>query len=349
MDGMNAPATADVAQASGTPDSGGELNSLEDIAAALERHDEQDSVSEPDSEAEAAEEGTVSPAQPEATDAPGTDAPDAEAAEETPSQAQPEAPEVMAPASWKPEEKALFASLPPDVRAALSRRETEREQFVNLKAQEAATERQERMKLEGAMRQNLGPALQAAQLAYEADFSGIDWQGLQRENPAAYQELSAQRAERLQRIETVRQQVQALGQQDAQRRQAAMQEHLQTEFTAMQPAIADLMGQADYDRTAYRNDMSAYMKAQGAPDGHINGMTHGYQLVLATKAMLYDKQQQARKAAAEKVASAPKVQPPKARNQQHNQGPDVNAAKERIRKGGSSTENIADALKLAGF
>lgn len=48
------------------------------------------------------------------------------------------APKVDAPHSWSKEDKELFAQLPPEAQAVITRREKERDSFVNAKAREAA-------------------------------------------------------------------------------------------------------------------------------------------------------------------------------------------------------------------
>ncbi len=53
-----------------------------------------------------------------------------------------EDPPIAAPASWKDEEKAIFADLPPDVQKVVARREADREKFIQQKSQEAAQTRQ---------------------------------------------------------------------------------------------------------------------------------------------------------------------------------------------------------------
>lgn len=68
--------------------------------------------------------------EPELTEDDLTDEPDADA------------PAIKPPVSWTAEEQAKFAELPRDVQETLARRETERERFVQSKANEAAQARQ---------------------------------------------------------------------------------------------------------------------------------------------------------------------------------------------------------------
>jgi hypothetical protein len=143
---------------------------------------------------------------------------------------------------------------------------------------------------------------------------------------------------------------QLAGQQEAARRQQRQrhaEEHLQKEFGQVLPAVQTLVGQG-FEGKTYAQDLAGYLKSVGAPDDHIRGIDFGYQLVLATKAMLYDKMQKSAQSAAKKVAHAPQVQGVKARQSGKSEG-NPGAAREILRKHGSSTENVADALKQLGF
>lgn len=58
---------------------------------------------------------------------------------------------VPVPLSWKAEERQQFLSLPKEIQAAISRRETEREKFLNSKAQEAAEVRRQFQAIDAAI------------------------------------------------------------------------------------------------------------------------------------------------------------------------------------------------------
>lgn len=78
----------------------------------------------------------------EAEDAPQEDEPEAEAGEEDEPEAETEEiPSIDAPVSWTAEEKEEFAKLPPALQTTITRREAEREKFVQSKAQEAKATR----------------------------------------------------------------------------------------------------------------------------------------------------------------------------------------------------------------
>lgn len=77
----------------------------------------------------------------EAGEDPEDDGEPVEGEEEGGEEDEPEAPTVDAPHSWSKEDKELFSGLPPEAQAVIARREKERDDFVNIKAHEAADTR----------------------------------------------------------------------------------------------------------------------------------------------------------------------------------------------------------------
>lgn len=311
------------------------LTSDEDIAAALEGLEEERPAANTDENDESGSgEGEV----------PG------EGQEEL-AQEQTPPPVVDAPASWTEEEKKLFAGMPPELQQAVSRREAERERFVSARAQETQEARQQRDQTVQWVHSQLGPAVKAAQLAVEYEFAGIDWNNLQKTDPATFLQLDAMRRERITAVEKAMAAYnQFTARQEADRRQQRKrqaEEHLQKEYGQALPAVQALVGQG-FENKKFAQDLAGYLQSVGAPADHIAGMDHGYQLVLATKAMLYDTMQKHAQSAAKKVANAPQVQGVKARQAGKNEG-NPQAAREILRKNGSSTETVADALKQLGF
>lgn len=78
------------------------------------------------------------------------------------------------------------------------------------------------------------------------------------------------------------------------------------------PEVKAIYGDG-FEPKKYLSEVTDWMRAQGVPEGVFGQITKGYELKAITKAMLYDKMQEARKAAAKKLAESPKVQPPKGR------------------------------------
>jgi hypothetical protein len=84
-------------------------------------------------------------AEPEAPAAEEPESPEAEADEPTEDdieEDEPEQPAIAPPISWTAEEKAKFAELPRELQETVTRREADREKFVQTKAQEAAQARE---------------------------------------------------------------------------------------------------------------------------------------------------------------------------------------------------------------
>ena len=101
---------------------------------------------------------------------------------------------------------------------------------------------------------------------------------------------------------------QQVKQYEAERAQEA-QKAIAAEFAQVQPEIKALMG-AGFEGKAFAADMAKYMQEQGCPPEVIGGLSKGYEVKMIAKAMLYDRLQAQRAAAAKKVAEAPKVQKP---------------------------------------
>lgn len=274
---------------------------------------------------------------------PGPEAPETAQGSETPPAEVPEA-----PSSWTPEEKAMFGQLPPELQQTVIRRETERERFVHTKAQETAQARHQLGQLTQWAEQQMGQSLQAAQMVLEGEYAGIDWLGLQKSDPAIFLQLDADRRERyaaIQRLAAQHQQIAEFGRVQAVQAEAA---HLHAEADAAMPQLAAVMGK-DVDKAAVRKDVVAYLQHLGAPPEHINGLTHAYQLTMAVKAMLWDKAAHTRAEAAKKVAAAPQMQKTGRAPVSDSGDRDPGRARDALKRHGSSTENVANALKHLGF
>lgn len=318
------PVEADSVDIREDVDSGGEstLESMEDIVSALEK-----------AEAE-------SNAPPE--DGRGEEEAEAQGAEADTSV------EVEAPASWSDEDKALMASLPPELRQSLTRREAERERVVQARAEEAHAARQAHDNLHQWASSTLGAAVEAAKIAVEADFANVDWLGLQKNDPATFLQLDAMRQERLAGLERAMSQQQALAQHERQQHQARYGQHLQSELATALPAVQKVMGQG-FEAQSFKKDLSEYLTGIGAPREHINDIGYGYQLVMATKAMMYDKMEKSRESAARKVAEAPKVQGTKARlDNAGGKEAEVRRARAALDRNPNSKDNLVRLLMAEG-
>jgi len=153
-----------------------------------------------------------------------------EEAEDEPEIEADDLPPIDAPSSWTAEEKAKFAELPRDVQETVTRREAERERFVQTKAQEAAQAHRQAAKqaAEYAAQVEQAAAEQLTQYAQMLDVAEPD-PSLVATNPALYaQQMQAYRAYAAQR-QAAQQQAQEAHQR-AQQYQAAIQQQEQEAF-----------------------------------------------------------------------------------------------------------------------
>ena len=311
----------------GGRDNDSPLESMEDIVAALSRDGQEPDVAESGRrETEAPEEEEAAPAQ------------EGEAE-----------PAVVAdvPASWSDAEKAMFSALSPELQQSLSRREAEREQAIARHAQEAAATRQGYDELHTWAKDQLGSALQAASLAAEADFGNVDWLNLQKNDPATYLQLDAMRKERMAALEQGMSQYRELAAKEQQQQRQRYYQHLQAESASVAPVVQKLIGQG-FEGKAFAKELSSYLKSVGAPESHIADIGYGYQLVMATKAMLYDRQEKARQSAEQKVAAAPKVQKTAARQGDSGKDAELRNARAALARNPNSKDALIRVLMAEG-
>ena len=120
---------------------------------------------------------------------------------------------------------------------------------------------------------------------------------------------------------------------------------LKSEFDSVFPEVKALYGEG-FEPKKYLSEVTEWMRAQGVPEGVFGQISKGYELKAITKAMLYDKTQEARKAAAKKLAESPKVQPPKGRPAGDNESADrVRTARALLHKNPNSTDAIVAMLE----
>lgn len=246
---MTHPATPEVG---GEPDAPAETNPFEDMAADLIGEDEQEE---------------------EETDQPEGDEPEAEVEDEPEIEAD-DLPPIDAPSSWTAEEKAKFAELPRDVQETVTRREAEREKFVQSKAQEAAQSRQAAAREAAQLlaQAERDKSEQLARYAQQLAVSPPDAR-LFAADPQAY----AQQLEAFQHYSAQQQQAQREAQEAAQ--QAEQYEQLVKEQEAQafrQHLEAELPEFFDETKgPQIKNELTATAKFLGFSDDEIFGATSG--------------------------------------------------------------------------
>lgn len=215
------------------------------------------------------------------------------------------APAIAPPASWTAEEKERFKQLPPETQAYLAQRESQREQFVSQKANEAALEKQaaaaERQQYQQGL-ESLGAMLQQAM---QDDFAGIDWTALAQQDPADYVAKRAafeQRQAQLAAVAQEHQRLEAIRQQEEGRQTA---ESLAREKEALVKALPEM---ADPAKAAAKvAAFKGYLGGLGFSDAEINSLSDHRALLLIDKAMKWEAAQTARAQAKKPV---PQVQRP---------------------------------------
>ena len=265
----------------------------------------------------------------------------AEGEEQTSPAEEPEPiPEVPMPEGW---EDAVWQGLAPEVRNTIHARE-------QAHAQALAQARQERQALEQKQEQftlaanaQLQQALANMKHVVEGEYGPLDWNALAQSDPATYVRLQQAYNQRMAAIQQIQQNVAAQMHQYESARAAEEQQSLLREFAALQPELKAMMG-AGFEGKKFTAELSSYLKEQGCPPEVINGLTRGYEVRLAAKAMLYDRLQAQRAKAAARVAEAPKVQAPRGALPADN-GDRVAKARAVLTKNPNSVDALASLLE----
>lgn len=215
-------------------------------------------------------------------------------------------PEVPMPEGFDAE---AWGALPGGVKSAIHEREQAHAAALAKAADEQKAVKAEQEKFAIAANAQIQQALATMKQIVEGEYGSVDWNSLAQSDPAAYIKLQQAYNARMGAIQRVQQGVaQQVKQYEDERAQEA-QKAIAAEFAQVQPEIKALMG-AGFDGKSFAADMAKYMQEQGCPPEVIGGLSKGYEVKMIAKAMLYDRMQAQRAAAAKKVAEAPKVQKP---------------------------------------
>lgn len=206
---------------------------------------------------------------------------------------------IEPPRSWSADDKAAFQQLPPALQQTVVRRESQREAALTRSSQEAAEtrrafegERQAAVALRTEYLTGLQKMLHLA-APEAAQLANVDWVAVQAQSPAEYTRLHALREQmrsRLGAIEAEFQQGQAQLQAHVAQQQAQqLADHVAREHVSLNEKMPDF---GDETKGAQlRKDLSTYLRDTGgfSPDEISKAYDHRL-VVLATKAMLYDRQ-----------------------------------------------------------
>jgi hypothetical protein len=259
-------------------------------------------------------------------------------------------PPIEAPQSWPAEAKAAFTKLPPDLQQTVLQRESQREAALTQRAQEAAearrlhdTERQAAL----AQRADYLESLQKMALLVMPEYQAlqqVDWQRVQAESPAEFTRLQALELGVKQKMAWIEQEWQGRVQQNQKMQQEILQQVLAEQRGLLTKVMPDY---ADEARAApLRRDLGVYLRDVGGfTPQEINGTYDHRLVVMATKAMLYDRQNTAARTADTKRANPPaRVQRP-GNAPSGEDGGGGRTLQERVRQFGR-TNSVRDAGRL---
>lgn len=200
-------------------------------------------------------------------------------------------PAIEPPVSWKADAKDRFKALPPELQTYVMERESERERGLSKTQQEsadarkaaeaeAATYKAERQ----AYADRLGAIVDAVSNSNPklAEWRARDWEKYARENPMespaewfAYQKAAGA-------LETAQSERNRVIQQDLNEKRLKAHETLTEKL--------DFWKDTD-KRKAFQSDLRTWGKGEGWSDAEINGIEDARALMMARKAMLWDKSQ----------------------------------------------------------
>jgi hypothetical protein len=266
-----------------------------------------------------------------------------------PGEQPPPAAAIEPPTSWSTDEKQAFSQLPPALQQTVARRESQREAALTQRSQEAAEARraydgerqaavaQRAEYLAGLQKMMVLAAPQAAAL------NNVDWVAVQANSPAEYTRLQAMKEDLKSRLGAIEAESQQVQQQFSAYQQQQLAEVVAKEHQALGEKMPDFSDPVKGNQL--RKDLGTYLRdAGGFTPQEINTAYDHRLVVLATKAMLYDKQlANTASADAKRNNVAAQVRPP-GTSQDNDRGPQTRLARQVNRFG--RTNSVRDAGSL---
>lgn len=261
----------------------------------------------------------------------------------------PAAAAIEPPTSWNAADKQAFSQLPPALQQTVARRESQREAALTQHSQAAAearnafqAERQaavaQRVEyLQGLQKMMVLAAPEAAAL------ENIDWVAVQAQSPAEYTRLHALREGMRARLGQIEAQFQQQQGQLAAQQQQQLGAFVQKEVQALHERWPDFADEAK--GPTLRKELTSYLRDGGFSPQELDQAYDHRLVLLATKAMLYDRQHSLAAAAdAKRNNPAPNMRAP-GNSQESDQG----GPNSRIRTGANRlgrTHSVRDAGSL---
>lgn len=211
---------------------------------------------------------------------------------------QPDA-DIPMPVSWSKDDADLWAALPVEARAKVAERETQRDQAINLKFQEAANVRRlaEQQAQEAAYSRNAYiqqlQSIEAQMMPHKPDASMLHPQS-PNYDPDTYHLMRAQYEQGIETLTALRQQ-RAQAEAEAHAQQQAMDQHWRQSFEQQwQPVLLQTVPELTNPATqaAVLDDLTRYALANGYDHDQLQAATSADILTL-WKARQFDRQQQA--------------------------------------------------------
>jgi hypothetical protein len=256
---------------------------------------------------------------------------------------------IEPPTSWSTDEKQAFSQLPPALQQTVARRESQREAVLTQRSQEAAEARRaydgERQAAAAQRAEYLAGLQKMMVLAAPeaAALNNVDWVAVQAQSPAEYTRLHAMREALKSRLGVIEQEFQQGQQQLSQYQQQQLAEVVAKEHQALGSKMPDFSDPVKGNQL--RKDLGTYLRdAGGFTPQEINTAYDHRLVVLATKAMLWDRQlANTASADAKRNNVAAQVRPP-GTSQDNDRGPQTSLARQVNRF--ARTNSVRDAGSL---
>lgn len=205
---------------------------------------------------------------------------------------------IEPPTSWPSDAKRAFAQLPPELQQTVVQRESEREAMLTRRSQEAAESRrafEAEQQAAAAQRSDYLRSLEqvmALAMPEAQALQNVDWVATQRDNPTEFTRLQALQIGLQQRLGSIGQAYSQAMQQQQQAQAQALYQRVEQERNLLNTAWPDYADQARGNQL--RGDLTKYLGGAGFSNEEMNQAYDHRLVVLATKAMLYDRQLAAR-------------------------------------------------------
>lgn len=262
-------------------------------------------------------------------------------------------PAILPPSSWSEADRAVWASLPPEVQKTVARRESERDSAFQQRSQEDATARREMESVAAQLaqeRQHYADQLATLIVQAQAELTGTDQEAeldrLLEEGDTYQYELQKRAIEkkqaRLGELAQEQQRIQAQQQQEQLRQIKLLREDEEAKLASALPAWSD-PAKAKTEKAALGN----YLKdSYGYTDEDLGMIFDHRYLVIAHKARLYDQLRDAKPEVAKKVKTAKPVVRPGSPESKSEKSAEVAKQKmDRLRQNPTDVEAAADIFR----